>query len=296
MLDAAPRVSAEMDLIERVYGVDGYEYEALRICHQGTDQWHEGRKGRLTASNMSRLCRIPAYRSRATFLRYLLSPSSNIDHIPAIRMGREAEPYMRAYASYCHGSEFKETGLWICDANPFLGASPDGYCDKTGCILECKMLSASAGMPLMEYARTNPRGPLMMDTEMNCLTIRKAMVGTCSITSSSEYIRQRTHNFYYQIQLQMMCTNTRQCLFIITTLPQIPSQTLTEDQLACVHMEYIYYDERFISHMMDHVNSFCRYVLCPYISKCTRKEDLCDPENFDKIADYGIQRVKEGSV
>ena len=103
--------------------------------------WYEQRKGCITASHFYTVSRHIASSSRTypkSIITSIMQYSGNIDHIPALRWGRENEDRAReAYTTRIQlehqGVCVRCCGLVVNPKYPFLGASPDGILSCTCC-------------------------------------------------------------------------------------------------------------------------------------------------------------------
>ena len=109
--------------------------------------------------------------------------------------------------------EIYQAGFIIPLKKPFLGASPDGIiwcecCDITGC-LEVKCPYRLKDCSLAEFAN---------------------LKDSCLVKNDNIYSLDRNHAYYYQVQLQMFCTNTTFCDFVIWSKKDIFMQRIKIDK------------------------------------------------------------------
>lgn len=123
------------------------EEDAVQLCaEQGTDEWFELRKDRVTASQVGRILKrkkIDPPESMTKFVQKMLNPMKYMGEIEALTYGREKEAVaVQKYLKENPQMQFKTTGLWTSKRAPWLGASPDGIVfDKESCkegLLEIK--------------------------------------------------------------------------------------------------------------------------------------------------------------
>ena len=146
--------------------------------------------GRLTASNFGSICKA-VRRDMDVFARSLTS-STNIK-APAILHGQkyelvaveEFEKKMKIKTSPC--------GLFVSGQHPCLAASPDRVIDANT-ILEVKCPFS---------AKDKPISPLTVP-------YLKEVNGSLTLNES--------HDYFYQVQGQLFCSNRQTCFFIVYTL------------------------------------------------------------------------------
>ena len=107
--------------------------------------------------------------------------------------------YYKKFKSKHRDFHVREGGLFIKPINPILGASPDGLvncsCHDPG-ILEIKCPWSARDLSIKEFVETK-KSFLVKDGESVMLS--------------------RSHGYYYQVQLQMYCTNHSWCDFYVVT-------------------------------------------------------------------------------
>ena len=98
---------------------------------QGSDEWHEARSGRLTASVFASAMGVNPYQSRQKLYAEILGYSPPFTGNDATAYGTEMEPYARFDYEAWGGVFVEETGFWKGKGdNDFLGCSPDGLVDN----------------------------------------------------------------------------------------------------------------------------------------------------------------------
>ena len=124
--------------------------------------------------------------------------------------------YFKTFKSKHKDFTVREGGLFINPVSPILGASPDGLvncsCHDPG-ILEIKCPWSARDLTIKEFAESK-KSFLVNDFGQSAML-------------------SRTHGYYYQVQLQMYCTNRSWCDFFVVT---------SKDQFV----ERIFYDEGFM--------------------------------------------------
>lgn len=108
---------------------------------QRTPEWYEARRKLITASDAAAALSIKPFKSYAgdpredCLLKKLDNhPFSNI----FVRHGQKYEDEAVAYFEQFVGEKVFEKGLVIHPTEPWIGASPDGICEKSGRLLEIK--------------------------------------------------------------------------------------------------------------------------------------------------------------
>lgn len=100
---------------------------------QRTETWLAARAGKITSSLAAAALGLDKYKSAAAAYREILGlekPKVN----DAMRYGTAHEGDARcAYESEC-GVIVDETGFWVHDSHPWLGASPDGLVGEKGLV------------------------------------------------------------------------------------------------------------------------------------------------------------------
>lgn len=121
------------------------------------------------------------------------------------------------------GVEVQSCGLIICQEYPFLASSPDGFIDSDTVV------------------------------EVKCpYTSREKLISTTTVPylklHDNKFDLDRTHDYFYQVQGQLLCTNAKKCVFIVCTA----------DKLKVVDIKYITImrDDAFISELLRKLEDF----------------------------------------
>lgn len=104
------------------------------------------------------------------------------------------------------GREVKKCGIVVSSDYPFLSCSPDGVIDSS-LLLEVKCPYSAKDM-----------------------IISPVTVPYLKQNSNSEYYLQQTHDYYYQIQGQLLCTGAQKCIFAVYTGIDIKYLTLESNE------------------------------------------------------------------
>lgn len=108
---------------------------------QGTDEWHQARLGKATASRFGDIIATTrsgystSRRNYAAELAIEILTGSRQDFFKSAAMewGTDTEPVARLHYSLETGNDVEETGFWLHDILP-CGASPDGLVGEDGLI------------------------------------------------------------------------------------------------------------------------------------------------------------------
>ena len=155
---------------------------------QNSIAWKLQRECRVTASNFGKICKAT---SRTDFDALARKLTNQKDFTcPAIDHGRRFES--EAKQAFERKTDFKvvESGLWIHPTKPFVAASPDGLVEEDS-VLEVKCSFTAK------------------DSTVNADTVKYLQKNV------SELHLDTGHDYYYQIQGQMLCTGRKQCYFFV---------------------------------------------------------------------------------
>jgi predicted phage-related endonuclease len=133
----------------------------LYNVEQGSDDWKEMRKGRITMSNMGKVVgHAPYYKGTkeelALEIRGRLKVFYSKEALARMRRGTEYEPKVRDLLSKRLGIEITETGFAVWKKDKRFGASLDGVIDdETGIEIKCP---AKMYMPILHYMQRRKKG------------------------------------------------------------------------------------------------------------------------------------------
>jgi YqaJ-like viral recombinase domain len=188
--------------------------EQRTIKQNSCAEWHEERKFRITASVF---CKIMKRKMPVTphFLKNLFNTSSFVSAPTEYGKSNEnsaKDQYIRAKP----GVHVHDCGLVVNPSFNFLGASPDGkVCDNgvTG-ILEIKCPYNARNMTITDAVTTAAQ-----DRKFNfCLSMRDEHL---SLTPS--------HDYYYQVQGQLLVTGATFCDFVVYTKRDLHIERIIPD-------------------------------------------------------------------
>ena len=179
-------------------------------------RWRDLRLHHITSSNFGQICKATERRDLDA-LTTTLTTYRDL-RTAAILHGRMYESVAVEKFEAKWGISTKECGLFICEEYPQLAASPDRIVDEDT-ILEVKCPYAHK-----DKAICSATVPYL-----------KSNGGTLTLNES--------HNYYYQVQGQMLCSKRKRCLFVIYSFKDLV-------------MIEIQRDDQFIKSMLDKLNFF----------------------------------------
>jgi hypothetical protein len=116
------------------------------------------------------------------------------------------------------GNNVKQCGLFVSIDFPYLASSPDGLLSQDD-VKQCGLF-VSIDFP---YLASSPDGLLSQDDiiEVKCpyvsrdKPINENTVPFLKCNTKEQYYLEPTHNYYYQIQGQLLCTGQKECTLIV---------------------------------------------------------------------------------
>ncbi len=214
-----------------------------------SEQWKDERRKRLTASRVGGIAKMKATTKRSKKVKELLY--SMFRGNEATRYGMEMEEVTRQeYTTHQQQSGHQglavgNAGLFVSLANPWLAASPDGLVhDPNNApqhlgLVEIKTPHSVCNMSLVE-ACTKPTFCLEQQEKDGNITHRL----------------KRRHDYFYQIQCQLYCTDRQWCDFVLRTEKEL-------------HIERIYRDNTWWEGQLPRLQSFYFDALLPELA-CPR--------------------------
>ena len=125
-----------------------------------------------------------------------------------MRYGMQEEHKARSAYSQYSGNTVIETGMWVNKDYPCLGASPDGLIlddsNEASGVLEIKCLKIFRNSSVSQVIEKS------MDKEMS-----KTLSRQCFEIKDKKLKLKENHQYYYQIQLQMLVTGLTFCDFVL---------------------------------------------------------------------------------
>ena len=155
--------------------------------------WKQARHLRVTASKIKDFANNPSSQASKHW------ETKNLDHIPAIRWGRQKEETARLEYEKATGTKTEKCGIFISKKFPYCGASPDATFDDGKGILEIKC-------PYIIRDK--------FPTDFSGLRKEQISVFPCAVKGSYLHLK-RTHKYYYQVQFQLFVTGAEYCDFVV---------------------------------------------------------------------------------
>lgn len=141
--------------------------------------WLEERTKRLHSSSFGRICKMTE-RTDKEKLAVQLTLVNKLN-TPAVKHGRKYESVALRQFETITGKSVRSCGIYVCESAPFLGCSPDGILDGATLIeVKCPYV-----------ARDNKISPQTVPY------VKQA---------DDSFELDHKHDYYYQIQGQLMCT------------------------------------------------------------------------------------------
>ncbi|CAC5384454.1 unnamed protein product [Mytilus coruscus] len=171
-------------------------------------RWKEERCKRLQSSSFGRICKAT---ERTDFEKLARSMTEIVDLKTApILHGQKYEKSALSKYEQDFGRSPVNCGIYVRKSHPFIAASPDGIINDTVVEVKCpfvakdKMISPKT-IPFLLYND----GKLMLN---------------------------ESHNYYYQVQGQMFCTNLKNCHFVVFTLQEVQYIHIKRDDIFIQNM------------------------------------------------------------
>ena len=208
--------------------------------------WHDMRKGVITASNMHKVDRSTNFTKTAiSMLNQIDFTDDSLPH--HIAFGRKYETAARKeflkVHKYIHkGCSVSTARLYFSTEYPLLAASPDG-------ILKCELCSHKTTLIEVKCLAASPDGILKCELcshkttliEVKCLSSKRHFkpgpalmaLGICYRDENDELIMNRNHKYFSQIQGQMLVTDIPMCHLVAFTHKGIKVVTVPFDPDFC---------------------------------------------------------------
>ena len=185
------------------------EISVLTAAQSDSDYWVTQRKLRLTSSNFGKVVKSGNQGRLAINLLNTKPFNSR-----ATQHGKSYEGVAIKKYEAMMGTPVERCGLAVCQDYPFLGASPDGLVGGDICV------------------------------EIKCpYSVRSLNVTKENMPFLNEKGLKKSHDYYYQVQGQLLCTNRSICHFCIFTF-------------ADFRVFEIERDDDFIADMVDKLKAF----------------------------------------
>ena len=226
----------------------------LEQCTQGqaaSEKWSSERRKRLTASKVGSISKMKATTKRSKKVKQLLYNTfrGNV----ATRYGMKLEQktkqeYLTHQQCMGHpGLTVYSAGLFVSPTNPWMAASPDGLVqDPT---------HATDPQGLVEIK--NPYSVRDKSLGEACTTSSFCLESQAQEDGKVTYKLKTKHDYYYQMQCQMYCTDRNWCDFVLRTNKEL-------------HVQCIYRDRRWWDGQLPTLRSFYFDALLPELA-CPRQ-------------------------
>ena len=189
-----------------VTDIDNAEIRRIEQSTKGQSTnpaWYDERSIRLSSSRFGRICKA----TQRTDFRALANSFTKVTQIKnkAIDHGLRYEPVaIRKYESET-GTKITDCGVFVCSDVPFLAASPDRTVDDD------LLVEVKCPYSAKDNLITKETVPYLEDAS-GSLTLRT------------------DHDYYYQVQGQLLCTGRKECDFVVYTLKDIKIMRICRDE------------------------------------------------------------------
>ncbi|XP_062588918.1 uncharacterized protein LOC134250551 isoform X2 [Saccostrea cucullata] len=190
---------------------DAEKIEKETVGQANCETWFKERRERLTASQFGKICKRKKAVNDA-FLKDIFPASNKNFSTSATRYGQGNEnAAKKKYLESFQERHIHDCGLVINPDFPYLAASPDGkvcFKGETG-VLEVKCPFTARDMTISEAVQQIPK--------------------FCLQENDGKFELQKNHDYFFQIQGQMMVSGATFCEFIVFTRKDIFVQNVKED-------------------------------------------------------------------
>ena len=247
-------------------------YIQLTTMKHGSDNkasilWKEERRLRVTSSNVGAIAKRRSTTKVGPLVHQLLYSSFRGNRATSWGLLQE-EDTEKQYQEYMKEqcADFKvngNCGLYVSTQYPWLAATPDG-------LVHDPSITPSRG--LVEY-----KNPHTCRNSTIIEAMRNKKIKFLTIINDKVSLK-RSHQYYYQIQTAMLCTETQWCDFVV--------RTSIDFQLV----ERIRLDEEFCSSFIIKVREFYFNSILPEIT--VKRTPIREPEWVDNTEEWN-ERVAE---
>ena len=223
--------------------------------------WHEYRRLHITSSNVGMIAKRRPTTKATSCVKNLLHSKFHGNHATAWGISQEeatANENIQWKAN--NGSPGvvvnTECGLMKSSAHPWLAATPDGFVtdphsDPSEGLVEFKNPHSCKATKLIDIIKTK---------------------NTCLSIINGKLSLKRTHNYFYQIQTAMLCTETKWCDFVVRTTVDL-------------HVERIFFDDSFCNSFLQKVRYFYFDCILPQLTD--PRETIREPtEWIENLTDW----------
>jgi hypothetical protein len=199
--------------------------EASRIERETREQaqnekWKEERRKRITASNVGGIAKMKATTKRSTKVRNLLY-STFRGNKATLYGSQMEEPTRVQYTTHQQRNghpnlTVEQCGLFISEQNNWLAATPDGKVHDPGNISE----------PFGLLEIKNPFS--VRDKDLTEACVASSFCLEHDKKNSTRRLKRR-HDYYFQVQCQLYCTDLPWCDFVVRTDKDIHIERIHRD-------------------------------------------------------------------
>lgn len=204
--------------------------------------WFHDREIRLTSSNFGRICKLTDRTNVKELVSSFMSPNNNINS-KALQHGLTCEKVAIERFEQENNTSTQACGMFVSKSHPYLAASPDAIMDDET-LLEVKCPFSSRDQVINEV--TVPY--------LKCV--------------HGELTLDKNHNYFYQIQGQLFCSERKVCKFVVYTFKDCKTFTIPRDETFIATMI-----EKLAAFYEDH---FHAGLLSKYFFKNTDKYTFTD--------------------
>lgn len=195
---------------------DVKEIEKSTREQAASSRWKQERQLRLQSSNFGRICKATDRTNFNLLAENLANPPDFKSK--ATDYGRKHEGEARRAFEVAYDVQVEESGIWIHPEHPFLGCSPDGLVGTDDLLeIKCPFSAKDSGVSAESVKYLIPEG--------GRLTL------------------DRRHEYYHQIQGQMLCTGRSSSYFLVWSPKNFIIEKIPRDPV-------------FITSMLEKLSSF----------------------------------------
>lgn len=206
------QITSKFNNLNALFGTskqDAIELEKKTVAQASSAQWFEARRNRITASQFAKVCK----RKKEINPKFVDNIFSNASFTSeATSYGKSHENIAKqVYMEKNHGHHIHDCGIIVNPSYSYLAATPDGkIClnGETG-ILEIKCPFAARNHTIVDAVREIPNFCLEMVNETHNL--------------------KKYHDYYYQVQGQLMISGAPFCIFVVYTKKDLFVQKINLD-------------------------------------------------------------------
>ena len=223
-----------------------------------SEVWKSERRKRLTASKVAAIAKMRKTTKRSKKVQELLY--STFRGNEATQYGMQMEDItQKDYISYHqhtgnHSLTVQKCGLFVSPATPWLAASPDG--------LVYDPVNAVQPFGLVEFKNPHSARAKTLDEACDSTTfcLEKEERGA--------YKLKKRHDYHYQIQCQLYCTNREWCDFVMRTDRVLHIERIYRDR--------VWWDEQLLKLEKFYFNALLPELACPrYLKGGIREPTDC---------------------